>query len=65
MQKVAMGKEAKTNTESQAGLDVARGGYLGLSAIRRRQSGAGFPSRTLNGEDGGGFHSSAITLASF
>jgi hypothetical protein len=60
-----MGNEAETNTESRAGLAVARSDSVGPTALRYRESSAGVPPRTLNGEDGEDFHLIGITLVSF
>jgi hypothetical protein len=60
-----MGKDAETNTERQAGFAVARGDSVALTALRCRQSGARFPRRTLNWEEGGDFQWIGRALASF
>ncbi len=65
VQRSAMGKQVKPNTESQAGLVVARNGCVVMSAVRCRQSGVGFPPGTFNGEEGGDFHWIGVTLVSF
>jgi hypothetical protein len=44
---------------------VARGDSVALTALRCRQSGAGFPRRTLNWEEGGDFQWIGRALASF
>ncbi len=61
----AMGQDAETNTERQAVFAVARGDSVAPTALRRRQSGAGFPRRTLNWEEGGDFQWIGRALASF
>ena len=60
-----MVQEAETSTESQAGLAVARSDAVALFASRWRQSGAGFPSLSLNGEEGGDSQLIGSTLVSF
>jgi hypothetical protein len=61
----AMDTDAETNTERQAVFAVARGDSVALTALRCRQSGAGFPRRTLNWEEGGDFQWIGRALASF
>jgi hypothetical protein len=65
VQRSAIGKRAESNIENQAGLGVARSGCVAISAVRCRQSGVGFPPRTLKWEEGGDSHLSGSTLASF
>ncbi len=50
-----MGKEAKTNTESEAGPAVAWGDSVAVTGLPCRQSNAAFGPGTLNGEEGEGF----------
>jgi hypothetical protein len=65
VQKSAMGKEAETDTESQAGVAVARSESVAVVAVHWRQLGGGFPPQTLNGEEGEDSYLIGRTLASF
>jgi hypothetical protein len=65
VQKSAMGKEAETDTESQAGVAVARSESVAVVAVHWRQLGGGFPPQTLNGEEGEDSYLIGRILASF
>jgi hypothetical protein len=55
VQDSAMGKEAETCSESQAGLAVAQDDTVALTALHCRQASAGSAHRILNDEEGEDF----------